>query len=110
MTSTSDLTIPSLFSVEGYVCLVTGGATGLGEMAAQAFIQNGAELVIIASRKESELKKTSERLNGLSGVKGRCEYIVADLKDRKGVEGLVAETKKKTGRLNVLFNCSGATW
>jgi len=36
--------------------LVTGGATGLGEMAAQAFVQNGAR-VFIASRKESELKK-----------------------------------------------------
>jgi NAD(P)-dependent dehydrogenase (short-subunit alcohol dehydrogenase family) len=56
MTSTSDLKVSSLFDFKNHVALVTGGATGLGEMAAQAFIQNGAK-VFIASRKESELKK-----------------------------------------------------
>jgi NAD(P)-dependent dehydrogenase (short-subunit alcohol dehydrogenase family) len=56
MTSSANLTVPSLFDFRNHVVLVTGGATGLGEMAAQAFVQNGAR-VFIASRKESELKK-----------------------------------------------------
>jgi D-arabinose 1-dehydrogenase-like Zn-dependent alcohol dehydrogenase len=56
MTSSSDLSVSSLFDFKNHVVLVTGGATGLGEMAAQAFVQNGAR-VFIASRKESELKK-----------------------------------------------------
>jgi NAD(P)-dependent dehydrogenase (short-subunit alcohol dehydrogenase family) len=56
MTSSATLTVPSLFDFRNHVVLVTGGATGLGEMAAQAFVQNGAR-VFIASRKESELKK-----------------------------------------------------
>lgn len=51
-----DLSVSSLFSFKNHVCLITGGATGLGEMAAQAFVQNGAR-VIIASRKEKELKE-----------------------------------------------------
>lgn len=51
-----DLSVPSLFDFKNHVCLVTGGATGLGEMAAQAFAQNGAK-VFIASRKEKELKE-----------------------------------------------------
>lgn len=106
-TTTEDLRVSSLFDYKGYICLVTGGATGLGEMAAQAFVQNGAH-VIIASRKESELKKTSDRLNKLGP--GKCEYVVADLKDKKGCDDLVAEVKKRTDRLNVLINNSGATW
>jgi NAD(P)-dependent dehydrogenase (short-subunit alcohol dehydrogenase family) len=69
----SDLKVSSLFDFKNHVALVTGGATG--EMAAQAFVQNGAR-VFIASRKESELKATSERLNKLGP--GRCEYVVAD--------------------------------
>jgi NAD(P)-dependent dehydrogenase (short-subunit alcohol dehydrogenase family) len=56
MTSSANLTVPSLFDFRNHVVLVTGGATGLGEMAAQAFVQNGAR-VFIASRKENELKK-----------------------------------------------------
>ena len=76
-------------------------------MAAQAFIQNGAS-VIIASRKESELKKTSDRLNKLGP--GKCQYVVADLKDKAGCDGLVAGVKKLTDRLDVLINNSGATW
>ncbi|OAL38912.1 hypothetical protein AYO20_01663 [Fonsecaea nubica] len=107
MTSSADLRIPSLFDVSNHVVLVTGGATGLGEMAAQGFIQNGAR-VFIASRKESELKKTSDRLNALGP--GKCEYIVADLKDKAGCDGLVKEVKKRTDRLTVLVNNTGASW
>jgi NAD(P)-dependent dehydrogenase (short-subunit alcohol dehydrogenase family) len=57
MTSPADqtLSVSSIFDFKNHVALVTGGATGLGEMAAQAFVQNGAK-VFIASRKEAELK------------------------------------------------------
>ncbi|KIW11293.1 hypothetical protein PV08_10593 [Exophiala spinifera] len=107
MTSTADLRVSSLFDFSNHVVLVTGGATGLGEMAAQAFVQNGAK-VYIASRKESELKKTSDRINKLGP--GTCEYIVADLKDKAGCDGLVKEMKKRTDRLTVLVNNTGVTW
>ncbi|KAF2001495.1 3-oxoacyl-reductase [Amniculicola lignicola CBS 123094] len=105
--STADLRVSSLFSFSNHVVLVSGGATGLGEMAAQAFVQNGSR-VFIASRKESELKLTSKRLNDLGP--GTCEYIVADLKDKAGCEKLCEEMKKRTDRLSVLVNNTGATW
>ena len=111
MTSLHDLRISSLFSFTNHVVLVTGGATGLGEMAASGFVANGAR-VIIASRKESELRKTTDRINsdfgGSSG--GKCEYIVADLSNKAGCDGLIAEVKKRTDRLTVLLNNSGITW
>ncbi|KAF2203493.1 3-oxoacyl-reductase [Delitschia confertaspora ATCC 74209] len=105
--ATQNLTVPSLFNFSNHVALVTGGATGLGEMAAQAFVQNGSH-VIIASRKESELQKTSSRLNSLGP--GKCDYIVADLKDKAGCVHLCKELKKKVERLTVLVNNTGATW
>ena len=52
----AELSVSSLFDFRNHIVLVTGGATGLGEMAASGFVQNGAK-VFIASRKESELQK-----------------------------------------------------
>lgn len=107
MTSKTDLTISSLFSFTTHVAVITGGGSGLGEMAAQAFVQNGAR-VIIASRKEKELMKVADRLNALGP--GKCEYVVADLKDKAGCEALCAEVGRRTDRVTVLLNNSGATW
>lgn len=105
--SSADLTVSNLFRFNDYVVLITGGATGLGEMAAQAFIQNGAR-VIIASRKESELQKTAARLNSLGP--GKCDYVVSDLKDKAGCLKLCEDVRKMTDRLSVLLNNSGSTW
>ncbi|KAK3625417.1 hypothetical protein LTR56_020420 [Elasticomyces elasticus] len=105
--SAADLSVSSLFSFKDHVVLVTGGATGLGEMAAQAFVQNGAR-VIIASRKQSELEKTSDRLNKLGP--GKCEFVTADLGNKAGCDDLCRKVKEKTDRLTVLLNNSGATW
>ncbi|KAH9826192.1 Rhamnolipids biosynthesis 3-oxoacyl-[acyl-carrier-protein] reductase [Teratosphaeria destructans] len=105
--ASANLSVPTLFNFTSHVVLITGGASGLGEMAAQAFVQNGAR-VIIASRKQAELEKTSRRLNDLGP--GKCDWVVADLKDKKGCEDLAAKVKAKTDRLTVLLNNSGATW
>jgi NAD(P)-dependent dehydrogenase (short-subunit alcohol dehydrogenase family) len=111
MSSFDDLKVLSLFSFNNHVVLVTGGATGLGEMAASGFVANGAR-VIIASRKEKELRNTTDRINSTFGGSsgGKCEYIVADLKDKAGCDALIAEVKKRTDRLSVLLNNSGITW
>ncbi|MBK5190283.1 MAG: SDR family NAD(P)-dependent oxidoreductase [Methanosarcinales archaeon] len=49
-----------LFSLKGKTALVTGGATGIGNMIATALVEAGAS-VIIASRKEEDCKKPSFR-------------------------------------------------
>jgi hypothetical protein len=105
--SKDDLRVSTLFNFTSHIVLVTGGATGLGEMAAQAFVQNGSR-VFIASRKEAELEATSSRLNALGP--GTCEYIVADLKNKAGCVALCEGMKKRTDRLTVLVNNTGASW
>ncbi|KAH7408472.1 hypothetical protein DE146DRAFT_375675 [Phaeosphaeria sp. MPI-PUGE-AT-0046c] len=105
--SKDDLRVSTLFDFSSHIVLVTGGATGLGEMAAQAFVQNGSR-VFIASRKESELKATSSRLNALGP--GTCEYVIADLKNKAGCVALCDEMKKRVDRLTVLVNNTGASW
>lgn len=41
MAATHQLKARDLFSVKGYVCVVTGGGTGIGLMATQALAANG---------------------------------------------------------------------
>ncbi|KAJ8113781.1 hypothetical protein OPT61_g4170 [Boeremia exigua] len=105
--SADDLRVSTLYDFSNHVALVTGGATGLGEMAAQAFVQNGAT-VFIASRKEKELKATTDRLNALGP--GKCSYIIGDLKNKAGCLAVCEELKKRTDRLTVLVNNTGASW
>ncbi|KAL7776857.1 hypothetical protein CFE70_007277 [Pyrenophora teres f. teres 0-1] len=42
--ATGDLHVAKLFSVKDYVCVVTGGGSGIGLMAAQALAANGAKI------------------------------------------------------------------
>jgi len=104
---TSDLRIPTLFTYNSHTALITGGATGLGAIAAQALVQNGAS-VILASRKESQLHVTSTRLNALGP--GKCTYIVADVSTKSGCHALCTAVKARITKLGSLINCAGMVW
>eukprot|EP01037_Dinobryon_pediforme_P047683 gene47683-62033_t len=58
--------LKSLFSVAGKTALVTGGASGIGRMCAEALVRAGAR-VLIASRKGEACVAAAEELNRLGG-------------------------------------------
>ena len=59
-----------LFSLPGKTALVTGGATGIGRMAAEGLLAAGAS-VLIASRKAEVCKAAAAELNAV-GYEGGC--------------------------------------
>ncbi len=57
------MTPDRLFGLAGKTALVTGGATGIGRMAAEGLVAAGAR-VFIASRKEEACRAAADELNG----------------------------------------------
>jgi len=97
-------TIPSRFSLQGKVSLVTGGGRGLGQGIAQALAESGSDLVI-AARSEEQLAQTAADISSQTGV--RVETVVTDLAAPGAPDALVDEALGRFGRLDVLVNNAG---
>jgi NAD(P)-dependent dehydrogenase (short-subunit alcohol dehydrogenase family) len=99
------LTLTDLFSVRGRIALVTGGATGLGRVCAEALLTAGAR-VLIASRKAEVCEQAAKELSAI----GPCEGFGGTVANEAGVQAVVAETRKRTDALHILVNNAGLTW
>lgn len=100
--------VRTLFSVAGKTALVTGGATGIGSMVAEALARSGAR-VLIASRKQEQCEAAADALNAL-GAAGRAEGFAGDVSTERGVAALAAAVRLRTDRLHVLVNNAGVSW
>ncbi|KAH8664149.1 hypothetical protein BX600DRAFT_382031 [Xylariales sp. PMI_506] len=103
---------PSLFSLKGKVCVVTGGSRGLGLNAASAFLQAGAQTVFITSRKASACESACAALNKLPNLApgARAISVPADSATVEGITSLVKQVKQHTDHVDVLFANAGASW
>ncbi|WP_305984984.1 SDR family oxidoreductase [Roseibium sp. MMSF_3544] len=97
-----------LFSLSGKTALVTGGATGVGRMAAEGLVAAGAT-VFIASRKEDACRAAADELDD-AGYSGRAEGFGGDVATEEGIEKLAADVGERTDRLDILMNNAGTSW
>ena len=83
--------IESLFSMQGKVCLITGGSRGLGAFMAQGFLEAGAERVYITARKAAPCLEAAEALSQF----GDCVALPGDISTTEGLIQLVAELNQR---------------
>ena len=102
------MTPEKLFSLSGKNALVTGGATGIGKMAATGLVAAGAH-VMIASRKGENCAEVAAELNALD-LPGSAEGFAGDVGSEQGVADLAAAVAGKTDKLHILMNNAGTTW
>ena len=87
--------------LNGNVAIITGGGKGIGFGIAQAFAQEGSNLVI-TGRTESRLIAAKEKLEAEYGVE--VLPIVADGADEEAIKNVVAKTVEKFGKITTLVN------
>jgi NAD(P)-dependent dehydrogenase (short-subunit alcohol dehydrogenase family) len=85
--------------LDDLVALVTGASRGLGEEAAVALSEAGAEVVLL-SRTRGELERVASRIRSLGGV---ARILVCDVTDAEAVRSQLMALK----RLDVLVNNTG---
>ena len=86
------------FGLAGRVCLVTGGAQGIGEACCRRFAREGAK-VVIADIDDARGTALASELGGL--------YVHCDVGDKAQVDALVAAAISAHGRIDVLVNNAG---
>ncbi len=88
------------FSLNRKRVLITGGATGLGFAMAQAFIRQGAKIVI-SGRRMDLLEKACAELGE------NCSYFQNDLSKLDEIPAFVAKIETIAGPLDILVNNAG---
>jgi len=86
------------FGLSGRVCVVTGGAQGIGEACARRFAREGAKNVIV-DVDDARGQALATALDGL--------YVHCDVGDKSQVDAAVARTMQAHGRIDVLVNNAG---
>ncbi|EXJ84706.1 hypothetical protein A1O3_05376 [Capronia epimyces CBS 606.96] len=112
MASTQDLHISNLFSLKGHVCLVTGGGTGIGLMAAQALAANGAK-VYITSRRKEVLENAAQKHSPQSGDSNLDGQIIpigpCDVTKKSDLDRITAELESKEKYLSLVVAAAGVS-
>ncbi len=93
-----------MFSLEGKNAVVVGGAGGIGQSIAQAYVEAGAN-VAIASRNEESLKRAVSEIKENTGKEVR--YYIADGTDEASIEKLVTDSVNDMGKIEILCCAQG---
>ena len=91
------------------VCIITGGAQGIGLATAQRFLDEGA-IVALCDLRQDAVEAALARLRATrSGREGRVEGFAVDVTRRAQVDSMVARIKAGFGRIDALVNNAGIT-
>jgi NADP-dependent 3-hydroxy acid dehydrogenase YdfG len=90
-------------AIEGKVVAITGASSGIGEATAKLLASRGAK-VVLGARGEKRLQAVAAHI-ARSG--GEVAFRPADVTSRDDLAGLVAMSKERFGKLDVLISNAG---
>lgn len=86
--------------IQDAVCVITGGSGGIGKAMAAAFLEAGAEAVVLADLDASAVQHAATELN--------CEGRVCNVTDESDIVDLVRHCESRYGRIDLLCSNAGA--
>lgn len=86
--------------LQNKVCMVTGGAAGIGKATAERFAEEGAT-VIICDVNEEQGRATAESIGAAAA------FYKLNVADRAAVQAVVDDVVEQYGRVDVLVNNAG---
>ncbi|MFC1862898.1 glucose 1-dehydrogenase [Thermodesulfobacteriota bacterium] len=89
---------------DGKVAIVTGGASGIGKVAAQTLAREGAKVVVTT---DSNIKGGEETIDLIKSAGGEATFIKCDVSNAVDVEKTVDKCIEIYGRLDFAFNNAG---
>jgi NAD(P)-dependent dehydrogenase (short-subunit alcohol dehydrogenase family) len=104
----TDLVEETVMTMQGKVCLITGGTNGIGKSAAQALAQMGATVVIVGrnAQKTGQVAADIRLATGSPNV----DSLLADLSSQQDIRRLASDFQSRHSRLHVLLNNAGGTY
>jgi len=87
------------------VCIITGGAGGIGFAAVERFLLEGA-CVVLADLNE-ELGREKTELAAAQGYRDKVRFCSCDISDENQVEEMMRFAVSEFGRLDSIFNNAG---
>ena len=94
----------NLFSLEGKLALVTGGARGIGRYLATGLAEAGADLILV-SRQQSNLKTVAAELQDEFGVNVSTQSC--DLGDPDSIHAMFSSVSAAHPKIDILVNNAG---
>lgn len=88
--------------LDGRVAVVTGGTKGIGRGIAEAFLAEGASVVVNGRSADTGAKVIEE-----FAVGDRAAFIAADVTKKEQLESLIEQTVERYGRIDIMVNNAG---
>ncbi|KAF8320412.1 NAD(P)-binding protein [Clavulina sp. PMI_390] len=107
MSSSTAFKVQNLYNVENWVCVVSGGGTGIGLMISQALANNGAKVYILGRRREVLEVAIKSHGSDLAHPSGQMIPIQTDITSKDNISNLVNELSKKEDHIDLLVNNAG---
>src|ERR1700716_1188878 len=85
------------------VCIITGGASGMGGVASRLFAQEGAK-VVVSDIVETKAKETVAEIRAKGG---KATFVKTDVSQEADCKKMVSEAVREFGGLDVLYNNAG---